>query len=445
MKIINYIIYCVLLLLPSLLNGQAVFTNAGANIQIFGTTGGASHLDLVIIGDYENQTDINSNDGIVDLANSANIFITGNWLNNSFSNVFLPTSTSLDDGFVTFQNNTVNQLIGGVSPTFFENIVVVGTRKILSNNNNSINGSLILDAPLDLNSNTFEIKNNSSNAIAYSSGFIKSETLPGATGYIKWNIGNAVANFSIPFGSDGASQSDDLRLDINIKNPMSISDYFLFATYPTDMYNQPMPNGASPLETEVRKVVDRYWLLEPSDINHIPNLDIVFSYSSNDISKNYNSINPDLLFASRNNTTLGKWLDMDPRGYNYLNKVEIKNVLPSEFFSSWTLLNTPPALEDLFVPTAFTPDGDGLNDVFLPTFQVDFEVIDYEMIIFNRWGETVFVSKDKDIGWDGHISGNSADPQIGVYSWVILLKGRSYGSAVEGVRKKFTGMVTLFL
>jgi len=425
---------------------QVALLNAGANIEVFGSAVPSSHKDLLIVGDFENQTDVSANDGSIDLVDNANIFVRGSWTNNSFSNVFVSSSTSLIDGVVVFDNDNINQVIGGLSPTFFENLNLVGSRKILSNTDNSVNNALLLDAALDLNGKMFEIKNSNSFAISYKSGFIKSESLPGNIGYLKWNTANKVGTYSVPFGSDNQMQMADLRLEIDIKSSMSASDYFKFATYHSDMYNLPLPDGASSLESNIRKVADRFWLIEPSDMVNLPILDIIFTYTSSDISKSYNSIDPKLLVASRYNSTLGKWLDMTPRGDSYLNKVEIKHVSPSEFFPVWTLLNNPPVLDDLFMPTAFSPNGDGLNDEFFPVFQIDYEIIEYEFFIFNRWGRTVFYTNDQTIGWDGSIAGSSSKPIGGVYSWIVVVKGRQFKDVdARGVKKKYTGKVTLFL
>ena len=426
--------------------GQVALTNSGASIEVFGSAVPSNHGDLVIIGDFENQTDLVGNDGEVDLADNANIFVNGSWLNNSFSNVFSPTSSSIIDGVVVFNNQNTNQVIGGLSPTYFENVRFEGSRKILSNTDNSVNNIILLNSVLDLNSNTFEIKNSNPMAISYVSGFIKSETLPGSIGYLKWNTANTAANFSVPFGSDGTTQSADLRMELNIKSSMSASDYFLFATYPTDMYNQPLPDASSPLETEAKKVVDRFWLLEPSDKNNLPFIDIVFTYTSDDVSDSKNSIDPNKLLAIRNNTDLGTWLDVDAMGQSYLNKVEVSNISSSQFYSNWTLINEPPVLADVFVPTAFTPNGDGLNDDFFPVFQTDFVVVGYECFIFNKWGRVVFNTTDQTIGWDGSIEGYSSKPIGGVYSWVVIVKGKPINApGADGFEKKYTGKVTLLL
>jgi gliding motility-associated-like protein len=58
---------------------------------------------------------------------------------------------------------------------------------------------------------------------------------------------------------------------------------------------------------------------------------------------------------------------------------------------------------NLFHPTAFTPNNDGLND----TFNVYGQFIStFEMRIFNRWGEMMFVTQNLDEGWDGHYRGS---------------------------------------
>ena len=50
----------------------------------------------------------------------------------------------------------------------------------------------------------------------------------------------------------------------------------------------------------------------------------------------------------------------------------------------------------IWIPAAFTPDNDGLNDIFKPTIN---GVIDPKLFIFNRWGETIF-SSNKNVYWD---------------------------------------------
>ncbi len=76
---------------------------------------------------------------------------------------------------------------------------------------------------------------------------------------------------------------------------------------------------------------------------------------------------------------------------------------------------------EIYVPTAFTPNNDGLNDV-LQVFGVNIKTL--EMTIYNRWGQVVFFTDDKTHLWDGNFNGSPA--QAGPYTWTI-----TYGS--EGI------------
>ncbi len=62
-------------------------------------------------------------------------------------------------------------------------------------------------------------------------------------------------------------------------------------------------------------------------------------------------------------------------------------------------------------PNAFSPNGDGLNDVLLPVYYGDLNK--YKLDIFNRLGQRVFSSSKPNEGWDGYINGQTAD--VGVY------------------------------
>jgi gliding motility-associated-like protein len=53
------------------------------------------------------------------------------------------------------------------------------------------------------------------------------------------------------------------------------------------------------------------------------------------------------------------------------------------------------------VPNTFTPDADEHNQLFTPVFTSGFSPDNFEMTIFNRWGELVWQSFDHTEGWDG--------------------------------------------
>jgi gliding motility-associated-like protein len=68
----------------------------------------------------------------------------------------------------------------------------------------------------------------------------------------------------------------------------------------------------------------------------------------------------------------------------------------------------------IWVPNAFTPNGDSRNELFKPITTM---IQDYELVIRNRWGLAVFESNDPDKGWDGKLGGKEA-PE-GIYIYVV--------------------------
>lgn len=83
-------------------------------------------------------------------------------------------------------------------------------------------------------------------------------------------------------------------------------------------------------------------------------------------------------------------------------------------------------------PNAFTPNGDGLNDVFRPVSE---GVIKYELLVYTRWGELIFTTKDLNAGWDGKINGELAKPDV--YVW------KAEGKFTNGRAFELAGDVTL--
>lgn len=89
--------------------------------------------------------------------------------------------------------------------------------------------------------------------------------------------------------------------------------------------------------------------------------------------------------------------------------------------------------EDLvYIPNAFTPNADGINDFFSP---VDLLGVVAQMQIFNKWGALVWKSDGNSGSWDGTFRGEPA-PE-GVYVWNVLIR------IGEINRKELTGHVSL--
>jgi gliding motility-associated-like protein len=88
---------------------------------------------------------------------------------------------------------------------------------------------------------------------------------------------------------------------------------------------------------------------------------------------------------------------------------------------------------DLYVPSAFTPNGDGLNDV-LKVIPVGIKELKY-FNVYNRWGELVFATKDYTKGWDGIFKGQLQ----ATFTFVWVAEGIDYNGNVISKR----GTVTL--
>ena len=86
-----------------------------------------------------------------------------------------------------------------------------------------------------------------------------------------------------------------------------------------------------------------------------------------------------------------------------------------------------------YVPNAFTPNGDGLNDVFT-AIAPGIQQTDY-FRIFNRWGKIMYETKNTRKGWNGNYSGIAQPP--GVYVWIIK------GLDINGKVIELKGTVTL--
>ena|GEM_PF-845463 len=77
----------------------------------------------------------------------------------------------------------------------------------------------------------------------------------------------------------------------------------------------------------------------------------------------------------------------------------------------------------LEVPSAFSPNGDGVNDIFLPVGSAGCQAVaGYSLSVYNRWGESVFSSNAMSRGWNGLHSGKPVE--VGVYFYTLSYTDR---------------------
>lgn len=93
-------------------------------------------------------------------------------------------------------------------------------------------------------------------------------------------------------------------------------------------------------------------------------------------------------------------------------------------------------MQFLWIPNSFTPNGDGLNDVFKPETIAEME--EYKMLIFNRWGQQIFESNNINKAWDGKYKGRIVES--GVYIYRIEARDK-----LTKEKKVYNGRVTLVM
>ena len=87
-----------------------------------------------------------------------------------------------------------------------------------------------------------------------------------------------------------------------------------------------------------------------------------------------------------------------------------------------------------YIPNAFSPNDDGLNNIFAPKGQ---NIVEFSMRIFDRWGNMIFHSTSMNEGWDGRVQGKSEIAQEDVYVYNIEIKDN------VGKKHRYIGTVTI--
>jgi gliding motility-associated-like protein len=75
-----------------------------------------------------------------------------------------------------------------------------------------------------------------------------------------------------------------------------------------------------------------------------------------------------------------------------------------------------------FIPNSFTPDDNEQNQTWKPVFTSGFDPYNFNLLIFNRWGEVIWESNDATVGWDGTYGKDGLKCQDGVYTYKIRFK-----------------------
>ncbi len=90
----------------------------------------------------------------------------------------------------------------------------------------------------------------------------------------------------------------------------------------------------------------------------------------------------------------------------------------------------------LYVPNTFTPNGDGMNDIFSP-LGTGIETGNYELYIYDRWGDLIFQSGNIMMGWNGKANNGTLTAQEDTYVWIIKL------TDILGEKHRYAGHINL--
>ncbi|MEO6304832.1 MAG: hypothetical protein ABIP51_16850, partial [Bacteroidia bacterium] len=196
MKKLNYILVTVFGLMVHVGFSQGIINNGGSIVF-----SGAAHIYVAggTNGDYLSQAA-----GIVYPSATSNIWIEGDWTNNSANTGFFS-----DNGTVNM--NGANESINGTNSTTFFNLTLLGSGVKTQNLSTSVGGVVTTNGVLsvgnviyDLNSNLLTITNPVGAAVTSGTGYILSETNVATNpSIIRWNMGTNTGAHVYPFGVAG--------------------------------------------------------------------------------------------------------------------------------------------------------------------------------------------------------------------------------------------------
>ena len=223
---------------------------------------------------------------------------------------------------------------------------------------------------------------------------------------------------------------------------------FSYSKYPTINFTEAGVYDVTLIATSIDGCKDS--ITEPEMITVYPNPISEFEADPQVQSK----INPDFYFQNLSSTTYScEWDFGDDNFSNEINPAHTYLNIPGNYLVELTVetengcfntSSTTVIVKDeytFFTATAFSPDNDGINDVFF----ISASGIDpkfFHLIIYDRWGEIVYETKSynpenpKQYGWDGSVKGLKK-AEVGTYTWLCNYKN------LNGEERQQAGPITI--
>lgn len=371
---------------------------------------GLIHLDVNSVFYVEGDVLI-KNTGVIN--NSGTLFVQNDWINNSVFNVFLNSNPGTVNLF------GANQSIIGINPTKFYNLVSQNIALKSMFVDVWVENRLdITDSEVTLNNNTLHLYNTHPDSLMWNTGFISGDTIGG---YFLRST-DRTAEYIFPVGSNTLLNNYRAVSFIPSNIDSSVIGVRLAATDINFDFTGTSITGSTGPFSSVQKD-PKILRLNREFYHHISR----FYGTTNGKAKIYYFDSDESTFSNFNgisfwNNTIPRWSIPD-----YISSVS--TILPSVGypdkeieietldFSNDVYSLTIEDQISLYVPQIFSPNGDGLNDIL---YVYGNRLKSMKFIVYNRWGEKVFESKDKSMGWDGQFRG--AVVQSGVYVYYLEAK-----------------------
>ncbi|MEZ4978315.1 MAG: gliding motility-associated C-terminal domain-containing protein [Chitinophagales bacterium] len=437
--------------------------------------------NLNIDGLVDVEGNILNNDSLVGLSASSEIHLKGNWTNNQFFSAGL-NSTYLDGNV---------QLISGSAVSNFYNLINLGSlldvKRLVGVNSIVLNQLDLGDVEFATDGHTLTVLNPNINAILRNNGFVSSidsgrlERLVNSTqpylfptgsslGVLRYRpieirpTTNLVDTFGVRLANVNATNEgyDVLKLSDSLcaVNPSFYHRIYGNTEADISMFYLPQEDGNWDAMAQWQMLDE--WDKLPQEINsnagqfsslrinawsnfeenafalgiQKPYLDLVDTLQvdlgqSLLLSPTYVGANPSqVLWFPFDEIACPNCLEteIEPSISQYYN-LEISVNQHCRIVDSVLILVNPGSL---FLPTGFSPNSDGVNDLFYPLNNN----LDYYLIkIFNRWGELVYFGNELGSAWDGTYKGRNAE--IGVYSFYSEYRFKN-NTAVESLNGNVT-------
>lgn len=383
-------------------NGSAEVNGAAATLDNQGTI---TTANSVVNGDFT----INNNSTV---SGSGKYYVQGDWTNNA--------TFKTDSSYVNLSGG--NQLITGSVMTTFWDLEISGTGIKTQTLDAEVSNSLELNnLELATDANTMYVTTTDANAVTNDNTF-------GSEGFVS-SLGNGAlsrvtdtrSKYFFPTGSSVGTvryrpvyltptAANFSRYEVRLANNDGSAD-----GYPTTQLIADLPTATA------NKLF--YHRIRKDSTSQDAAIEVWYDAATDG-----------------NFTSLGQW--NTPQSDNWNEIASAGNQKGSKYNSmivpDWTDWTEDPYVlieaEGIKVPNVFTPNGDGENDfLVIPGGGI----MEYELVIYNRWGQSVFTTTAREISWDGRTTAG-VECSEGTYYYTLTAISNSGNDYSQ------TGYVTLF-